>query len=537
MGTTSNNTTSTSFNTLTTSFSSSKLIPSINKFISSSSPSPSLHSLNNTTSLSITTHLPIQNTITPSSLMNLASSLITFNINTIQSHSVYHSLLSLRHEKPKQQITTFNNINKLFNINQKFKVKPKRSQSNLNKTYKTCSSEYSNNKSIYSSIVDIDTSSINKKFKRTTSNIVRTKTNTHKYQHNNDECINDNNNNNNSCMKLLHKKNTFNHLSHRTKRCFNLNNDVHRLLNVTIKEEKENDRSNNYISEFKIRKGKTVIASLKDYNDIQRMKLNQNEFKRSLLCNSKKYAEQLRHSVLIKKTNELGGHNECISRKHKVKTIHEKSLMYFLNENLAQSILDNNHKHNKRNSNSSYKQIKNNIYKVDIKQLANMKGDKYDTSSCKKGKQNNKRKSHNKLIKRNLHLSNDSKEIKHSNNKRNESSSKCKRFISTLDYLLNVDQSYKNKLQQQKLAKTKTNTNIKSYNYVFNKHKANTFTKPLHQPKNLLKLFNKPKDTSEHESIDNNYKTMYTKENLITKEATITEDDDDYYSFLEYLNE
>jgi hypothetical protein len=267
------------------------------------------------------------------------------------------------------------------------------------------------------------------------------------------------------------------------------------------------------------------------------MKLNQNEFKRSLLCNSKKYAEQLRHSVLIKKTNELGGHNECISRKHKVKTIHEKSLMYFLNENLAQSILDNNHKHNKRNSNSSYKQIKNNIYKVDIKQLANMKGDKYDTSSCKKGKQNNKRKSHNKLIKRNLHLSNDSKEIKHSNNKRNESSVKCKRFISTLDYLLNVDQSYKNKLQQQKLAKTKTNTNIKSYNYVFNKHKANTFTKPLHQPKNLLKLFNKPKDTSEHESIDNNYKTMYTKENLITKEATITEDDDDYYSFLEYLNE
>ena len=116
MGTTSNNTTSTSFNSLNTSFSSSKLIPPINKFISSSSPSPPLHSLNNTPSLSITTHLPIQNTITPSSLMNLASSLITNNINTIQCHTVYHSLLSLRHEKPKQQITTFNNINKLFNF-------------------------------------------------------------------------------------------------------------------------------------------------------------------------------------------------------------------------------------------------------------------------------------------------------------------------------------------------------------------------------------------------------------------------------------
>ena len=513
MGTTSNNTTSTSFNSLNTSFSSSKLIPPINTFISSPSPSPPLHSLNNTKCISITSHPPFHNTITPSSLMNFASSLITHNINTIQSHTVYHSILSLRHEKPKQQISTFNNISKLFNINQKFK------RPNLNKTYKTCSLEYSNNKSIYSSMIDIDTSSINRKYKRTTSNIVRTKTN--KYQHINDECEYDNHNN--SYMKLLHKKKTFNHLSHRTKRCFNLNNDIQRLLlNVTIKEEKEIDRSNNCVSELRVRKGKTVLSSLKEYNDV-----DQNELKRSLLCNSKKYAEQLRHNVLIKKTNELG-HNECTSRKHKVtKTIHEKSLIYFLNENLAQSILDNrNIKHNKRNSSNSNRQIRNDIYKVDIKQLASMKGGKYDNSH-NKTKQKNKRKCHN-----------NSGKLKQNYNKQNEGGIKCKRFISQLDYLLNVDQSYKNKLQQKKLAKTNTKTNFNSFYYLINKNKVNTFNKPTTQPKNLLKLFTKSKDTSEHESIDNNYKTIYTKENLITKEATITEDDDDDdYSFMEYLNE
>ena len=532
MGTTSNNTTLTSFDSLNTSFSSSKLIPSINKFISSSSPSPSppLHSLNSP-SLSITTHPPLESTINPSSLITFTSALITHNINSLQSHSIYHSILSLRHEKPKQQITIFNNINKLFNINHTFKVKPRQSHSNLNKTYKTCSSEYSNNKSIYSSIIDIDTSSINRNFKRTISSIVRTKTNKHITV--NHDCAYDNDNNNNGYMRL-HKKNTFNHLLHRTKRCFNLNNDVQRLANVTIKEEKEIDKSNICISELKLRKGKTVLSSLKEYNETQRTKLNQNELKRSLLSNSKKYAEQLRHSVLIKKSNELGN-NKCVLRKHKGKTVHEKSLMYFLNENLAQSILDNcNCKHNKWNSNRN-RQMGNNIYKVDIKQLANMKESKYE-SSVKKLKQNKKRKSqnNNKVLTNQLDLSNDSVNLKLGYNKQNANSIKCQRFISKIDYLLNVDQSYKRKLQRKKF--TKANTTIINSSYTFiNKNKPNTIDKPPTST-NLTQLPLKPKDKSEHESIDNNYKTVYTKENLITKEATITEDDDDS-SFMEYLNE
>lgn len=309
--------------------------------------------------------------------------------------------------------------------------------------------------------------------------------------------------------KLILKKNSRNNI---------LTRELKTKKSVPIEEEKENEKSL-FVNEFKHNDIEENLSQRKNLSgELYKKKtknLNLNTKNNPIYNLSKEYSYKIRLINMqnsSKKKKNLNNNDGLINDNLLLYGLpHEKSLLNFLKENLSpnnNSSIFNNLENNPCSYKGYHTLCKSNVihpsYKVDIKELGKkLLYSTIETDVTKPRKYITFPKKNNDIY------INENKKLRSIQNKRKHHI----HFISKLDYLLDFDQSYKKKLKQKETYKN---------NYLLSKKK------------------------SDIDDTLNYYKYLLSKEkeNLLTKEDTITEGnnnlsfskDESYNSFINSIS-